>query len=785
MKASIESLEFNLILKELSDYARSHEGTCAAASWKPYTDPEALEHELEATGNTATLLAAYEPKGVSSLPDISPAVKRCVTPGLVLDAQEMYDVGDYLKQAFSFIRWFTVPPEGYPHSMPRVDLFIPESLREIFRTILTYLDPPGAVSMDHPRLKPLIRDLELHKRDRTQLSQQLLSIQPEQWQQDSPTIRDSRIVLPLKSSRKSQIKGIVHGSSASGNTLFVEPEQLMESNNRVIIQEQRIQQEIRRILSELTDLIRVHREEIAIARESVRRCDELYLKARFTLVHRCEVPRITETTLQLTEARHPLLGREAVPINIRIPEEKRAVVMTGPNAGGKTVTVKTIGLLSMMVQYGIPIPAGRESCIPLFSSIHADIGDDQSIAESLSTFSGHMKKIAGVLTEIDEHALVILDELASGTDTFEGSALARGIIEHCLKAGCLTLVTSHHMSLKQFAYTDIRVINASMEFDDTRKEPTYRVLFGTPGNSYAIETAQRMGLPETVIRTARQYLEEESDRTAHMVHRLEQQELDLHRKGQASKEKEQELVERQRELDLLQLQLKQQEMLLRRKDYTTVRRFMDESRRELEQLIREIREGEITEDKLRRSKEFQKKLEQQEQQLNREISSSRQEITRKRGIVFKEGMHVLAGSSKREGTLLRKGKKQGFWHVELGNMRIDIHESDLVPIEHDRKSLYSDQKTVEVRYEKHASQPKFELDLRGEYLEEALKKLEEQIDRAVMHGITRFSIIHGKGEGILQQGIHEHLSHHPSIEQIRFAPPEEGGFGKSIVELRK
>lgn len=785
MKQSIESLELNTVLQEISSYTLTREGRDLLFSRKASRDPVYLAEELRRTGRTAGLLSFREPGGISTFPDIDDHVQRVSKQGSVLDGEGLFAVGIYLQYAGTLYSWFINPPEGFMGEMPVPDASVPKEASSVSKRILKDLEAPGAVKKDHPRLKPLYRELERARQDRSELSYALIREDPSLWQQETPTVRNGRIVLPVKSSLKSKVPGFVHGISASGNTMYLEPHALAESNNQVIIQEQKIQAEVLAVLRELSSLVRGSLDAVHQAMDAAGRLDYLLAKARYSMVHDCEVPNIGEGhEFSLIQARHPLLGRHAVPIHAEIPPDTRAVIITGPNAGGKTVTVKTMGLLSLMVQHGIPVPASSQSTIPLFSSIHADIGDDQSIAESLSTFSAHMKKIADMLRLTDEHSLVILDELASGTDTFEGSALAKAVVEYCLNKGCLTLVTSHHMSLKQFAYTDSRVINASMEFDETRKVPTYRILFGSPGSSYAVETAQRMGIPEEIIVSARKYLSDQSDKTTRMIHSLEKQELELHMKLRSLESARQELEQKRRETDLKMLQIKQQELMFRKKDLSFINSFMETSRSELENLIRSLREGELTREKLKKVKDFQDRLAQEQRSLKETVEHQAQEISGRRGYHFSPGMSVLAGKGRTRGIIRRKGKKPGFWFVEMGSLRMDIHENDLVPIEFDDDTFYDAGRTVEIRYERQGSLPRFELDLRGMTLEQAAAELEQQIDRAVLHGVGRFGIIHGKGEGILQRGIQEILSHHVSVKQFFFAPPEQGGFGKTIVELK-
>lgn len=456
-----------------------------------------------------------------------------------------------------------------------------------------------------------------------------------------------------------------------------------------------------------------------------------------------------------------------------------AVVISGPNAGGgKTVTIKTVGLFALLNQYCGFIPAKR-GVAPLFDNLFTDIGDEQSIEEELSTFSGHMKQIGYILRNMSERSLVILDELGSGTDPVEGSAIARSVLEYCLEKAKLTLVTSHHGVLKQFAYAKKEVINASMEFNEHSHTPTFRVIQGLPGESHAIDTARYMKLPEEVISRAEQYLGSEAVQIASIIKDLEEKRKELEKQEDKTKKRYYTLQQEVKQLQLKELRVRQREAQLKEEQTTELARFMSAKRKELENLVKTMREGELDKAKRKQVKEYVQSLEgrvQEEQALLEQSEEELSALELQDPREFSEGMEVLCGTAKRLGKILKKQGRNKYL-VAIGSMRMTLDGKQLqVPKEQ--------QKTVLVSYHSSTPRPKLVLDLRGYTLEETLTSLEEQIESCLVHGVSSFSVIHGYGDGILSKGISSYLEQNRSIQGFRFATPEDGGMGKkTYVQL--
>lgn len=458
----------------------------------------------------------------------------------------------------------------------------------------------------------------------------------------------------------------------------------------------------------------------------------------------------------------------------------RSLLLSGPNAGGKTVSIKTIGLLALMHQHLAVVPSGEGTTLPLFSQVFTDIGDEQSIEKSLSTFSARMQNIGSVLNSIDDHALVILDELGSGTDPEEGSAIGKSILEYCIGRGGITLVTSHHTALKQFAYAREELINASMEFDESTHTPTFRIISGLPGDSHAIDTARRMALPREVITQAEAYLGEQNLRASEIIRRLEEKEREEERRLKELGEKEQTIREKIRALDLHELSLRQKEILLRQEQIGSLSSFISQKRSELENLVAELRTGEITREKTRKMKTFLDTLDE------KKAESTRQVQTMKKSLASPEqelsvGMEILVGENRRPGTIVRFEKSRKV-QVSVNGMKftVDAGEITPAPVRDQKRPPAPKKASLSYQVDTHAAMT---LDVRGKTLGEAIEIVDSQIERALLSGVLSFSIIHGLGTGVLMKGISDHLASLPFVRHFEFARPEDGGHGKTYVEL--
>jgi DNA mismatch repair protein MutS2 len=470
-------------------------------------------------------------------------------------------------------------------------------------------------------------------------------------------------------------------------------------------------------------------------------------------------------------------------------EPIRTVIITGPNTGGKTVALKTIGLFALMNQWGLAVPSLEGTSPPVFDGIYADIGDEQSLSQSLSTFSAHMKNIASIAAQATPKSLVLLDELGSGTDPEEGSAIAMAILDHLTDKAATIIVTTHHGALKNYGYTRRGVENASVDFDKETLSPTYRIVMGIPGESRAVDIAARNGLNSDIVVGARSYLEYGPADVSALITELKNknQALDALLKETAAQAAG--LREEQRASDLKALRLRQKELELREGGLVQFRLLLSESRKKLENLVRELREGELTREKTVKVKEFLHELEEAASSeaasleaafLDEEEARSPAADKNGNSIPVVPGTEVLAGPFKRRGTVLRQDK--GGWVVEVGSLRMTFAEDDLIPV---APSGTPKRALIETAELSGAVQARPELSLRGMRLNEALETLQKQIDAAVLAGLYEFSVVHGKGEGILQRGVHEFLKGQKQVADYYFSRPELGGFGRTEVVLKR
>jgi DNA mismatch repair protein MutS2 len=767
-----ELLDFPAILRELQGLALSAQGRERLAAEAVSGEPGEVERRKELAASFRRLLESGRSFPALDFPDVGPFLPRCSKPGALFEASELADLGGFLVSALRLKRHVASEPGLAAMAADIADL------RSLSRQIFSQIDRDGAVREDRiPSLRAIRERIRALQKEAERLAQGYLN-HPDYrafWQSDLPGQRNGRLVLPLRANFKGRIPGIVHDVSATGSTLFLEPLDIVERNNEVTERQNEYRREITRLLRALSaDVVR-HGAGIAATVAAVAELDGWYARAAYAAAHRCARALPLPAGLALVEARHPLLGRSAVPISLQLTGGTRVLVVTGPNTGGKTVTLKTVGLLALMNQFGMEIPAAEGSALAVFDGVLADIGDEQSIEQNLSTFSAHAINAARILRLSTPRSLVLFDELGAGTDPEEGVAIAMALLDHFIQKGCLCLATTHHGILKNYGYTRAGVGNASMEFDPASLQPTYRILMGVPGESHALEIARRNGIPEELIRSAAGYLQQERGEAADLINRLSRKQRELAEAEREQGLKERELTERRRQTDLLNLRLRQRERELAEKGLAELETFLRESRREYEQLVQRLRErGEAA--GRRETLDFLRGL---EARVRRQESELQAEEPAAPSVELREGMEVVVRSTGKAGRILRRGKGRR-WVVATGSLRAELEPSELAAAP---KPIQATPAAPSVSEELAEREFSHQLDLRGLRLEEALRRLEQQLDHAVVRGLAEFSVVHGLGEGILQRGIHRYLRGSPLVKDYYFATPEQGGFGKTVVRL--
>ncbi len=799
---ALRLLDFSRIREDLAGYCLSEEGRAATLEAGPLVERSEVASLKSASASLAAALSGDRALPELAFPPIEGAARAIAKEGMSLEIEELYALGLWADSYRSFLAWLSSWQNSREGGDPvlAAELADPPDLAPVAKVAFRIINKDGTLR-DLPELREARERIARAHRDIAAIADSFFR-NPETrslLQSNEPTLRDGRTVLALRANYRGRIKGIVHEVSSTGQTLFVEPEELVSRNNDLVQEEARYRLELARILREACAALLPQAPALATARASMAHLDGLLARGRQARASGRIFARDLDEGFVLRTARHPALGLRAVPIDVELPEGTTVLLVTGPNTGGKTVTLKTIGLLAMMNQFGLALPTAPETGFAVFDEVFADIGDEQSIDQSLSTFSGHMKVIGDICRGATRRSLVLLDELGSGTDPEEGSAVAMGLLDFFIERGSLTILTTHHSILKNYGYTRPGCLNASMDFDSASLQPTYRVLMGVPGESRALEIASQHGLPIEIVKGARKYLAEERADVSELIRGLSDRHRKLEDLETERRARLRDAKEAQRKADLSRLKVRQKELELRETGVGELRRLLSESRRTLENLVRDLRENPLTSERTREVKAFlsdlAEKVEAHEKGIETfrtedsslesgeaEIGPSGPDASRPPERV-EPGMKVLAGKSRIEGRVIRAAKK-GHWIVETGSMRLTLPESELQPLADGAETKTAVAVELAPREATGRALAVFELDLRGYRLAEALEAVEKQIDAASLQGLGLFSFLHGTGNGILGKGIHEFLRSQPSVADYHFARPEEGGYGKTVVRLK-
>ena len=793
---TLKLLEFDAIRGRVAQNAMSEEAAYKITEELPRTNYEEVAKLKAQVLEILNCINAGNEKR-ESLPSIAFLFPKLEVEGTILEIDEAFALGLFVERGENLKNWlFKENIKNTDEVNPLETLFSQmPNCQSIAQEVFRVIDKEGNLR-DLPefreikkRIRNLTKDLEntIARYANSDDTRHIL-------QTTIPSQRDGRAVLAVKANFRGRIKGIVHEVSSTGQTLFIEPTDVVERNNDILIEKRKLDAEILRIIREMTKKISEKKEDLKKFHEKIIFLETIRSKARYayeTKGHFAHTPQ--HQSIILEKARHPLLGYKAVPIDFSMNKDTKTVIITGPNTGGKTVTLKTVGLFALMNQFGLALPAEEGTTLPIFDGIYADIGDEQSLSQSLSTFSAHMTNISAIAKVATENSLVLLDELGSGTDPQEGSAIAMAILDYLIEKNVSLITTTHHGILKNYGYTKERVENASVEFDSKTLSPTYKIILGIPGESRAIDIASRNGMLPEIISNARSYLEEERSDVSALITGLKIKHQELNTAEELQKNEEKRLREERRKTDLKELRLRQKEAELKAQATGKLWKLLEESRKTLENLVREVREGELTREKTLKVKEFLNQLEEnahlQDELLKTEHQILEEDMKRfetetlsltEKTQNITAGMEVFAGTYNKTGTVIRSDKK-GFWIVEIGAVRMTFSEKDLRPIIPSRNAK---KPIITITDISSKVTPQFEISLRGMRLEEALSALQKQLDSAVLSGMHEFSVIHGKGDGILQNGVHEFLKKQSQVANYYFSRPELGGFGRTEVILK-
>lgn len=804
MEKTIKLLEYGAIMDRVADRSMSGEAAAMIRNERPLCDNDKVLETKKLVSAVLSRIVSGDSEPRSSLPSIGFLFPKLEVEGMALEIDEACAIGLFVEQGEALRKWLAPDPSIAVLLEELPDCGVVAA--EIFKV----LDREGKIR-DLPSLRAIRKRIAgLNAELKTAVSRYAADEESRRMLQSNiPSQRDGRTVLAVKANFRGRIRGIVHEVSATGQTVFVEPEEVVEKNNEILIEKRNLDAEILRLLRELTRVISGHREKLRQFHLRLLYLECLRAKARYAheikghFAHnRNNTVAANAENMILKQARHPLL-RNAVPIDLEIDGDTRTLIITGPNTGGKTVALKTVGLFALMNQSGLALPVDEGTALPVFDGVYADIGDEQSIGQSLSTFSAHITNIAGIIARTTEKSLVLLDELGSGTDPEEGSAVAMAIIDHLIEKKSRLIITTHHGILKNYGYTRQGVQNAAAEFDIGTLSPTYRIIIGIPGESRALDIAARNGLPVEIVERARAYLDDERSDVSALIRGLKEKHRELDEAAQKTKAEEIRLREERRRSDLKELRLRQKEAELKAGAAGKLRLLLDESRKTLENLVREVREGELSRDKTLKVKEFLNELARNVEAENAALDEEERALAEERRRVeaaaqgadtgagggkerpgIAPGVEVFAGGHRRRGLVLRLDKKSpagNSWIVEIGSLKISFPEKDLIPAVPAKTEL---KPLIAAADLAPSSQAAFETNLLGMRLEEALEALRRQIDAAVLSGLKEFSVVHGKGGGVLQKGVHDYLKNEPAVADYYFSRPEMGGFGRTEVILK-
>lgn len=783
---ALKTLEYDKVREQVAAYCTSSLGKTAIEQLIPETDFNKVVELLDEMDEGLSILRVKGNVPMGGIFDVRPHAKRAQIGGM-LSPMELMEIASTIR-ASRILRNFIedIEQEGniaIHHFIERKEQM--PILTALQHEINDCIDDNGAVldsaSVTLRSIRQSLRAEEAKVRQK--LESLTRGANAAKMLSDAiVTIRNDRYVIPVKQEYRSHYGGIVHDHSSSGQTLFIEPESVVQANNEIGRLKVKEKAEIERILLALTAKVEEVSHDIFILVQLLGDIDVILAKGKYGQAHKCTKPKMNEQGyIRLVRARHPLiLIEEAVPNTIEFGKEITAIVITGPNTGGKTVTLKTVGLCTLMAQAGLPVPALDGSELAVFDQLFADIGDEQSIEQSLSTFSSHMVNIVDILGKFDARSLVLFDELGAGTDPQEGAALAISILDEVVGRGARIMATTHYPELKAYGYNRPGVVNASVEFDVETLSPTYRLLIGVPGRSNAFEISKRLGLKDSIISQAKSFTGSDRHEVESMIASLEES---RRRSEKEAEEAHAFLEEAQILREQLEERLKTYEEKkenLEKKAKEKARKIVDEAKAESEKIISELREMRANASRVVKEHELieaKKKLEEVSPKENPVLKKQAQ--IRERSQNLKVGDEVKVISYGQKGTLVEK-VSENEWVVQIGILKMKLEESDLQFVKPEK-----DKKTVAMTNVKNRnSHVKLELDLRGERYEDAILRTEKYIDDALLANYPRVSIIHGKGTGALRQGIQSYLKGHKRVKSYRYGEAGEGGFGVTVVELK-
>ena len=776
-KKILDILEFDKVKQLFEPYLQTEQGEMELAALTPTDKKESIETAFMELEDMEQILLEEPRFAVSTIQDVRPVAKR-------LEMEASLNIDELL--ALKAVLRVTHELKDFYDNLENVRL---ERLNRLFDNLvdlprlqggLQAINEGGFVeSFASEKLAKIRRRIQENEHQVREILQDLLKSKADMLADAVIASRNGRNVLPVKNTYRNRIAGVVHDISASGNTVYIEPRAVVNLNEEIANHRADERYEIIQILEELSDTLRPHAAEIANNAWIIGHLDLIKAKYRFMRDCKAVVPEVSSNrSIQLLQLRHPLI-ENAVANDLHFTEDLTEIVITGPNTGGKTIMLKTLGLAQIMAQSGLPILADQGSRVGIFSQVFADIGDEQSIEQSLSTFSSHMTNIVSILNQVDTASLILLDELGAGTDPQEGAGLAIAILEDLRLRGIKTMATTHYPDLKAYGIETAGVQNASMEFDTASLRPTYRFMQGVPGRSNAFEIARRLGLSETIIQDAMKMTNTDND-VNQIIEKLEAQTLESRKRLDTIQEVEQENLKFNRALRKLYNELTRERETELNKAREEAKEIVDMALSESDRILQGLHaKSQLKPHEIIEAKAQLKKL------APETVDLSKNKVLKKakKARAPKVGDEILVISYGQRGTLVKQ-LKDGRWEAQVGLIKMTLEEKEFNLIKAEKEVAQPKKRQVNVVKRSNTSGPRARLDLRGKRYEEAMQELDGFIDQALLNNMAQVDIIHGIGTGVIREGVTKYLRRNKHVKSFEYAPQNAGGSGATIVTFK-
>ena len=776
-KKILDILEFDKVKQLFEPYLQTEQGEMELAALTPTDKKESIETAFMELEDMEQILLEEPRFAVSTIQDVRPVAKR-------LEMEASLNIDELL--ALKAVLRVTHELKDFYDNLENVRL---ERLNRLFDNLvdlprlqggLQAINEGGFVeSFASEKLAKIRRRIQENEHQVREILQDLLKSKADMLADAVIASRNGRNVLPVKNTYRNRIAGVVHDISASGNTVYIEPRAVVNLNEEIANHRADERYEIIQILEELSDTLRPHAAEIANNAWIIGHLDLIKAKYRFMRDYKAVVPEVSNNrSIQLLQLRHPLI-ENAVANDLHFTEDLTEIVITGPNTGGKTIMLKTLGLAQIMAQSGLPILADPGSRVGIFSQVFADIGDEQSIEQSLSTFSSHMTNIVSILNQVDTASLILLDELGAGTDPQEGAGLAIAILEDLRLRGIKTMATTHYPELKAYGIETAGVQNASMEFDTASLRPTYRFMQGVPGRSNAFEIARRLGLSETIIQDAMKMTNTDND-VNQIIEKLEAQTLESRKRLDTIQEVEQENLKFNRALRKLYNELTRERETELNKAREEAKEIVDMALSESDRILQGLHaKSQLKPHEIIEAKAQLKKL------APETVDLSKNKVLKKakKARAPKVGDEILVISYGQRGTLVKQ-LKDGRWEAQVGLIKMTLKEKEFNLIKAEKEATQPKKRQVNVVKRSNTSGPRARLDLRGKRYEEAMQELDGFIDQALLNNMAQVDIIHGIGTGVIREGVTKYLRRNKHVKSFEYAPQNAGGSGATIVTFK-